>query len=690
MQRRFLIRALVIVACGATCGLAAPFGNTSSPGQNSSTGRSPAFEAGVATHETRIESQTVPEFPSATEIPAPGEIEIPAPTRGSFMASWDSASEAISYLLDVSTNSSFSSYVDGYHDLDVGNVTGRAVTGLNPGTTYYYRVRAYNARGAGRYSDVVSVTTVATAGLIIHPTFDSSITNNPNAAAIEAMINRAISIYESLFSDPITIEIRYRYSTTAPDGTPLPQGTVSRSDSVIYGLPWDVYINALRADAKSSNDNIANASLPGNALSATIKLKGPNGRAVGLDTPPAMFANGTVGNGGPYDGIVTLNSSFPFQFTRPVSANNFDAQNGTEHETDEVIALASNADVSSLRAQDLFSWSSAGVRNISSTGTRYFSINRGSTNIVNFNQNPSLDLGDWLSAACPQAHPYVQNAAGCRGQSSDVTATSPEGINLDVVGYDLVTVTRAAVADFNNDGHPDYVLRNASTHQTAIWYLNNNIYQGGAFGPSITVGWVLEGVADFNRDVHPDYALFNSTTDQTAIWYMSGPTRIGAAYGPTLPGGWELSETADFNGDGFPDYVLFNATTHQTAIWYLNNNVYVSGGYGPTLPVNWSLVGIADFDREGHQDYLLYNSSNHQTAIWYLSGRTFLRGAYGPTIPSGWALVATADFNSDGHPDYLLYNPASRQTAIWYLNNNVYVSGSYGPTLPVNWSLVGQ
>ena len=27
------------------------------------------------------------------------------------------------------------------------------------------------------------------------------------------------------------------------------------------------------------------------------------------NTPPAMFANGTVGNGGPYDGIVTLNSA---------------------------------------------------------------------------------------------------------------------------------------------------------------------------------------------------------------------------------------------------------------------------------------------------------------------------------------------------------------------------------------------
>jgi len=511
MRRRFLIGALVLVVCGAGWGLAAPVGNISSPRQTDIASRSPAFQAGVATHETRIESQTAPEFPSATEMPAQGEIEIPAPTRASFMATWDTASDAIGYLLDVSTNNSFSSYVKGYHDLDVGNVAGRVVTGLNPGTAYYYRVRAYNASGPGRYSDAMSVTTASTAGLIIHATFDSSITNNPNAAAIEAMINRSISIYESLFSDPITIEIRYRYSTTAPDGTPLPQGTLSQSDSVIYDIPWGVYINALRADATTDNDILANSSLPGNALSANIKPKGPNGRAVGLDTPPTMFANGTVGNGGPYDGIVTLNSSFPLQFTRPIGANNFDAQNATEHEIDEVIAFASHADVSNLRVQDLFSWSSAGVRNITATGTRYFSINRGVTNIVNFNQNRSLDLGDWVSTACPQAHPYVQNAAGCRGQSSDVTATSPEGINLDVVGYDLVNAARAAVADFNNDGHPDYVLRNPGTRQTAIWYLNNNVYQSGALGPSIRAGWSLDGAADFNRDVHPDYALFNSS-----------------------------------------------------------------------------------------------------------------------------------------------------------------------------------
>ena len=121
------------------------------------------------------------------------------------------------------------------------------------------------------------------------------------------MINRTIAIYESLFSDPITIQIRFRYATTDPDGSPLSHGLVSESDTTLYtNIPWNTYISALRADARTSNDNIANTSLPGNALSPNIRSTSGNGRAVGLNTPPAMFANGTVGQGGPYDGIVGI------------------------------------------------------------------------------------------------------------------------------------------------------------------------------------------------------------------------------------------------------------------------------------------------------------------------------------------------------------------------------------------------
>ena len=498
---------------GVALGFAALAG-TNLPEQNT-IARTP-FHPGVRTHTTFGEWSPEVRVPNASESAAELEaVSSAPPTRSSIMAKWQKVRGANGYLLDVSTNESFRDYLDGYHDLDVGDVSGRVVTALKPGTTYYYRVRPYTAAGPSSYLVVMTATTVPTTGLTIHATFDSSITGNPNAAAIQAMINRAISIQESLFNDPITIQIRFRYAATGPDGSPLAQGTVSRSDFVIYGIPWGPFINALRADATTDNDNVAKASLPGNALSPTIKPSSANGRAVGLNTPTAMFADGHVDNGGPYDGIVTLNSSVPLQFTRPTSASNFDAQRSTEHEMDEVMGIVSDADVSKLHPQDVFSWSSAGHRNITSSGTRYFSINGGVTNIVNFNQDSHGDLGDWLSESCPQAHPYVQNAFACRGQFSDLATTSPEAITLDVIGYDLMQVslgnisTRGFVQTGDNVMIGGFIVQGTGAKRVII----------RAIGPELTQHGITNPLANPTLELHDGTgALIGSNDDwQTTI-----------------------------------------------------------------------------------------------------------------------------------------------------------------------------
>jgi FG-GAP-like repeat len=398
-----------------------------------------------------------------------------------------------------------------------------------------------------------------------------------------------------------------------------------------------------------------------------------------------MFENATVGPNGPFDGIVTLNSAAALQFSRPPNGNNFDAQYFTEHEIDEVLGFGSHLNIpgaSGLRPQDLFSWASRGARSVTSAGVRYFSINGGSTNIVNFNQDSNFEFGDWKSAACPQARPFVQNASGCPGQFSDVTTTSPEGVNLDVIGYDPAS---SPTTDVNGDGKPDFLLYKPSTQGTVAWYLNNNVRVDAAVGRTLPAGWSLVSVEDFNRDGNPDYALFRPSTRQTAIWYLSGVTFLGSAFGPTPPSGWELVETADFNNDLKPDYVLYNASTGQTVIWYLNNNVRVSGAVGPTLPAGWSLAGIGDFNADGKPDYLLFNPSTHQSVIWYLSGTTRIASAAGPTIATGYDLTGAADFDGNGRPDYLLVNPSTQRTVVWYMDNNVRIGSALGPALPPGW-----
>ena len=141
----------------------------------------------------------------------------------------------------------------------------------------------------------------------------------------------------------------------------------------------------------------------------------------------------------------------------------------------------------------------------------------------------------------------------------------------------------AALGDFNSDGYPDYLLFNANTGGTVVWYMRNNVRIGAASGPTLPAGRSLAGVADFNGDTHPDYLLFNAATRGTVIWYMSGVTRTGSRNGPTIPAGFEVAGLADFDGNGSPDYLLYNSSTRQTAVWYMNNNLLIGNAAGPTI-----------------------------------------------------------------------------------------------------------
>ena len=195
----------------------------------------------------------------------------------------------------------------------------------------------------------------------------------------------------------------------------------------------------------------------------------------------------------------------------------------TEHEIDEVIGLGSRIGDNSndLRPQDLFSWSSAGHRNITSSGTRYFSINGGVTNIVGFNQDPDGDFGDWLSEPCPQAHPYPQNAFSCTGQSSDIAATSPEGINLDVIGYDLTQTSQTSLGNISTRSF-------VQTGEHVM--IGGFIVQGTgpkrviirAIGPELTQYGITDALANPRLELHNGTGALIATNDDWQTTILGG------------------------------------------------------------------------------------------------------------------------------------------------------------------------
>jgi hypothetical protein len=285
-------------------------------------------------------------------------------------------------------------------------------------------MRLANLLGTGAVTSLV-LCAPAWANMVITPTFDSTITSDPNSAAIEGAINSAIAVYEADFSDPINVHIAFQEG-----------GGLGGSSTPFENLSYAIYRGALIADAKTADDFTAIATLPTLAQYNTlfpsaggnINVKTANLRAVGLS-----------GSANP-DGTITLNTALTNPGS-PGTTGAFTLQVVAEHEIDEVLGLGSALPSPPDGApfpEDLFRYDSTGARSFTTTATAkaFFSID-GTTDLAQFdNQNDGGDFGDWQSNPLPFAvQPEVQDAFATPGADP---ALSVELRALDVIGYDRV------------------------------------------------------------------------------------------------------------------------------------------------------------------------------------------------------------------------------------------------------------
>ena len=113
--------------------------------------------------------------------------------------------------------------------------------------------------------------------LTLIPIWDSTITNDPAAATIEATINMATQYYEARFADPMTISILFQEMS----------GGLGRSQYVYYTIPYTVFLMRLQNDATTANDTNALANLPSGPANpvtgdANILVHTANLKALGL------------------------------------------------------------------------------------------------------------------------------------------------------------------------------------------------------------------------------------------------------------------------------------------------------------------------------------------------------------------------------------------------------------------------
>ncbi len=174
--------------------------------------------------------------------------------------------------------------------------------------------------------------------------------------------------------------------------------------------------------------------------------------------------------------------------------------------------------------------------------------------------------------------------------------------NLPTVADPAWTI--AGTADLDADGNPDILWRNASTGVNAIWYLcsaNGLALSGYAYLPTVSdLAWTISGIADFNADGKPDILWRNALTGENTVWYLTGENGSTLSSYEYLPAvrdtAWNIVGTADLDGDGKPDILWRNAATGDNMVWYMtgeNGSTLSSTEYLPAVTdQNWTVVGI--------------------------------------------------------------------------------------------------
>jgi hypothetical protein len=334
----------------------------------------------------------------------------------------------------------------------------------------------------------------ARAGLIINTTFDSTITNDSNAASIEAVINTAVQTFESLYSNPITVSIYFQEG-----------GGLGQSNDLVYNTSYTSFYGQLVANdanpaaiaalnANGGNPNTNGGVNPVGGVN-DIEIKAANARALGFTVAPGCVvtptgdgvSDGNVPNqcalsgaGAKVDGIISLNTAIttpPITQTSP-DPSYFGLLSTAEHEIDEVLGLGSaleNCDSTSpsgacqpgatLNAgnntfdgvgapEDLFRWSAAtgGTRTLSTSCTTptsaYFAYGPSTGAIAQFNNACNGgDFGDWQSSPLPAGvNPQVQDAFANPGDAPAYGASETDA--LTAIGFDLAAPTPEPSAMF--------------------------------------------------------------------------------------------------------------------------------------------------------------------------------------------------------------------------------------------------
>ncbi len=277
----------------------------------------------------------------------------------------------------------------------------------------------------------------AASPFVINITWDSSVASAP--AAFKTDVMDAVKYYESLFTNPVTINIDVGYDEIA--GNTLEPGDLGESDAELNTVPYAKVLAALESHDTNATDASVLASLPATApVSGSIVMSTAEEKALGLISATGTALDGYVGFG--------ASSLFSYSDSVKVASGTYDFMGTVLHELSEDMgrSLLVGDEFSGTTPHydllDLLHYSASGVRDFTQSTAGYFSINGGVTDDGNYNTIAGGDAGDWSSSGATNEPDNSYDAYATPGTVDEIT--SNDLTLLNALGWNLAG---AALAD---------------------------------------------------------------------------------------------------------------------------------------------------------------------------------------------------------------------------------------------------
>lgn len=294
------------------------------------------------------------------------------------------------------------------------------------GTTTKTKNPAIGVTQSHRVRIVASVLVLAIAlsapahALMINVNYDPSVAAYA-PSKFKSAFQDAVNFYESNFANPSTVNVNVGWGEA--DGTNLTPGALGESLTYLQKFSYASIRTALTNAGAPGSDYLPSSDPYGPVWLATADAK-----ALGLDTA----------NGGGLDGYVGFSAGAPFTFdaTGSIAPGTYDFLAVAEHEISEVLGrfglMGTTVDNQpGWAVQDLYRYTSPGVRAGNGSQSSYFSVDGGQTNLKPFNNVSGGDIGDWASG--------TNDAFNAFSYSGVVDSFSPTDFTMmQALGYQTI------------------------------------------------------------------------------------------------------------------------------------------------------------------------------------------------------------------------------------------------------------